>query len=184
MSNKFKRGDRLTPINTNNIHGAPVTVPDSQGRWTHLQFRRFAGCPVCNLHLQEFISRHHELVRAGIHEVVAFHSSNDELLPYQGRFPFDVIGDPDKVLYQRYGVEASLRAILDPRGWRAAIVSNMTKDKPTAGKDKKHGIFGLPADFLIAPDGTVKAVHYGTYGYDQWTFDEVIEKKLSAEHAT
>src|ERR1700684_1675624 len=132
MSKKFKRGDRFTPIKTNNIHGAPVTVPDAQGRWTHLQFRRFAGCPVCNLHLQDFIHRNNELLRLGLHEVVAFHSSNAELLPYQGRFPFDVIGDPDKVLYHRYGVEASIWAILNPRGWGAAVKSNLMDDKPTA----------------------------------------------------
>jgi hypothetical protein len=141
-----------------------------------LQFRRFAGCPVCNLHLQDFIHRNEGLVRIGVHEVVAFHSSNAELLPYQGRFPFDVIGDPDKVLYHRYGVEASIWAILNPRGWGAAIKSNLMEGKPTAGKDKKHGIFGLPADFLISPDGIIKDVHYGTYGYDQWSFDEVVNR--------
>jgi peroxiredoxin len=176
MSKKFKRGDRFSPINTKNIHGAPVTVPDAEGRWTHLQFRRFAGCPVCNLHLQDFIKRDDELVRAGIHEVVVFHSSDKELLQYQGKFPFDVVGDPEKTLYHRYGVEASLRAILDPRGWGAAIKSNLMKDKPTAGKDKKHGIFGLPADFLISPDGIIKDVNYGIYGYDQWEFDEVLSR--------
>jgi peroxiredoxin len=183
MSGKLKRGERFPPINTKNIHGVPVTVPDAQGRWTHLQFRRFAGCPVCNLHLQDFIHRNDELERAGIHEVVAFHSSNAELLPYQGRFPFDVIGDPEKVLYHRYGVEASLRAILDPRGWKAAIVSNRAKDNPTAGKDKKHGIFGLPADFLISPEGILTDVHYGVYGYDQWAFDKVLQKQRLARLA-
>jgi hypothetical protein len=41
---------------------------------------------------------------AGVREVVVFHSSDDELLPYQGRFPFDVIGDPEKLLHRRYGL--------------------------------------------------------------------------------
>jgi hypothetical protein len=42
---------------------------------------------------------------------VIFHSSDAELLPYQGRFPFDVIGDPEKALYRRYGVESSISAL-------------------------------------------------------------------------
>ena len=25
----------------------------------HLQFRRFAGCPICNLHLRSIARRHH-----------------------------------------------------------------------------------------------------------------------------
>jgi hypothetical protein len=33
------------------VSGEPISMPDSH-RLVHLQFRRFAGCPVCNLHLQ------------------------------------------------------------------------------------------------------------------------------------
>ena len=41
--------------------------------------------------------------------------------------------------------------------------------KPTGGR------FGLPADFLIAPDGRIAAVKYGKHTYDQWTVDELFE---------
>jgi len=41
--------------------------------------------------------------------------------------------------------------------------------KPTGGP------FGLPADFLIAPDGRLAAVTYGQNAYDQWTVDELLE---------
>jgi hypothetical protein len=43
------------------IHGEPVHIPEAQ-RFVHLQFRRYAGCPVCNLHLRS-ISRRHEEIR-------------------------------------------------------------------------------------------------------------------------
>ncbi|NVB84948.1 MAG: AhpC/TSA family protein, partial [Kofleriaceae bacterium] len=33
------------------LDGEPIEVPDP-ARLVHLQFRRFAGCPVCNLHLR------------------------------------------------------------------------------------------------------------------------------------
>jgi hypothetical protein len=42
---------------------------------THLQFRRFAGCPICSLHLQSVAARHREIAAAGIREVVLFHST-------------------------------------------------------------------------------------------------------------
>src|ERR1700744_4372037 len=129
MSKKIARGQSFPPIATRNIHGNEVSIP-TDGRWTHLQFRRFAGCPVCNLHLQSFVTRHEELTKQGIREVVVFHSSDDELLPYQGRFPFDVIGDPSKRLYRRYGVEASIWAVLDPRAWWASLRGNLKSDKP------------------------------------------------------
>jgi hypothetical protein len=36
------------------------------------------------------------------------------------------------------------------------------------------GRFGLPADFLIAPDGTVLACKYGVHAYDQWSGDDLL----------
>jgi hypothetical protein len=86
MSHQYEAGEAFPPLAGANIHGAPVPVPAADGRLTHLQFRRFAACPVCNLHLQNFVARHSEVVDAGIQEVVISHSSNAELLPYQGHF--------------------------------------------------------------------------------------------------
>jgi hypothetical protein len=36
------------------------------------------------------------------------------------------------------------------------------------------GRLGLPADFLIAPDGRVLASHHGRHVYDQWSVDELL----------
>ena len=88
MGTKIASGELFQRLQAKNIHGVEVSVPRSVG-WTHVQFRRFAGCPICNLHLQSFVARHSEVVDAGIREVVIFHSPDAELLPYQGRFPFD-----------------------------------------------------------------------------------------------
>ena len=167
-------GEAFPDFNAKNIHGAPVFIPAQDGRLTHLQFRRFAGCPICNLHLQSFVVRHGDIVAVGIREVVVFHSADTELLPYQGRFPFDVIGDPAHTLYRRYGVQKSIRAILDPRAWPAAIKSNLKRDKPKLGGMPNGGVTGLPADFLVSPDGAVKAAHYGKHANDQWSVDDLL----------
>jgi hypothetical protein len=37
------------------------------------------------------------------------------------------------------------------------------------------GLLGLPADFLIAPDGRIAALKYGQHAYDQWTVDELLD---------
>src|SRR6266498_4461493 len=102
------------------VSGAPVRVPDPD-RLTHLQFRRFAGCPVCDLHLRSFVRRHDEIVRAEIREIVVFHSSAEELKVHASGLPFAVIPDPHKDLYLEFGVEASIRGMLDPRAWGAII---------------------------------------------------------------
>jgi AhpC/TSA antioxidant enzyme len=96
------------------------------------------------------VARHSELTDRGINEIVVFHSSAEELLPYQGQFPFDVIGDPKKALYRRYGVEISIWPILSPGAWPASLNGNLKKDKPALKGMPNGGILGLPADFLIA----------------------------------
>lgn len=173
-SYKLRAGGTFPKLDARNIHGAPLSVPSPDGRLTHLQFRRFAGCPICNLHLQSFVLRHAEVLDAGIREVVIFHSPDAELLPYQGRFPFDVIGDPGHSFYRRYGVEKSIWAVLSPRAWPAAITGPLRRDKPKLGGIPNGGVLGLPADFLVAADGSIKAAHYGEHADDQWTVDEML----------
>jgi len=149
-----------------------VVIPDARTKWTHLQFRRFAGCPICNLHMHSLIRRSADIQKAGIREVVIFHSPNESLLKYQGKFPFDVIGDPEKKLYEQFGVGASIYALLDVRAWPAIVEGNTAKDKPNI--DPEGGVLGLPADFLIDAEGKIVASHYGRHAYDQWSVDELL----------
>jgi hypothetical protein len=171
-SEKIKAGDIIQPLNLTNIHDVPVQVPDKKSKYVHLQFRRFAACPICNLHLHSFIDRLPEIKAAGIKEVVVFYSPKASLLPYQGKFPLDVIADPEKKLYQQFGVGSSIYAILDFRTWPAMVKGGSAKDKPAGGPE--GGVLGLPADFLMGPDGKIVASHYGSYAYDQWTVDQLL----------
>lgn len=171
--NQLKMGDEFPAINIMNIKDEEVVIPNSKVKYVHLQFRRFAGCPICNLHLQSFVKRNEELKQAGIEEVVVFHSPKESLLKFQSQFPFHVVGDPNKILYQQFGVESSIWSILNPLAWPAIIKGNIQKDKPEG--DPEGGPLGLPADFLISADGKLENVHYGTHAYDQWTVDQVLE---------
>ena len=119
VGNLLKHRELLT------IHGEPVQVPEPE-RLVHLQFRRYAGCPICNMHLRSVSQRHEEILAAAIREVVVFHSSAETMLEFQGELPFAVIADPAKKLYAEFGVESSLKAVLNPRaplaGFRARSV--------------------------------------------------------------
>lgn len=157
-----------------NLQGQAINLPDASKALVHLQFRRFAGCPICNLHLREMASRIHEIRQAGIWEVVFFHSSAASMQPYQGDLPFDCIADPDKVFYRQFGVEASVLGLLDPRNI-LAVMKGMASAFPThlsAGGEAGHA--GMPADFLIDATGMIVACHYGSYADDQWTVDELL----------
>lgn len=154
--------------------------PAATGR-THLQFRRFAACPICHLHLRSFANRHQEVADSGITEVVFFHSAANALRGYQSLLPFAVIADPDRVQYREFGVEKSLGAITHPRALWAAVRGSAAmlhrNDPERAGVGFGDGTthLGLPADFLLDADGTVAAVHYGRHADDQWSVDQLID---------
>jgi len=162
-------GQILTASLLDTIRGGTVPIPDA-ARVVHLQFRRFAGCPICNLHLRSIAKRHDELVAAGVREVAVFHSSADHLRSYD-EMPFDVVADPERHLYRDFGVEPSVRAVLDPRSWPAAV-RGLFQRRPDLSLD--GGPLGLPADFLIGSDGRVLALEYGAHADDQWSVVELL----------
>ncbi|HEX4301292.1 MAG TPA: peroxiredoxin-like family protein [Rhizomicrobium sp.] len=181
MAGKLSRGDRIAVRPLTTAFGPLIALPDA-ARLTHLQFRRFAGCPICNLHLRSFTRRIVEIAAAGIAEVVVFHSTAEEMRRYEADLPFAVIGDPDFKLYREFGVEAAPRALANPRAILAIartlvpVAAQLLRTGRLAANLNPHGgRLGLPADFLIAPSGLVVAAKYGEHADDQWNVDELLE---------
>ncbi|MGW4464487.1 peroxiredoxin-like family protein [Micromonospora sp. NPDC004704] len=180
-AHRLPPGHLVAPLELITVDGEPVVVPDPD-RLVHLQFRRFAGCPVCNLHLRSVVRRHAEIEAAGVREVVFFHSDADELRAHTADLPFGVIADPDRRWYRTFGVEVAPRALLDPRVW-GPILRSITLDlvavvrhgKPLPSTSQPNGRIGLPADFLIDTDGRLIASKYGSHAYDQWSVDELLD---------
>ena len=176
-------GEVVTPRRLTSIHGRTFTIP-AEGRIVHLSFRRFAGCPVCNLHLHQVAARVEELVAADILEVVFFHSKAETMRDFQGDLPFDAIADPERRSYREFGVERITWAT----AWRAASPPHVVKTaiRALSWTRRRRGlrgslgggenVLGLPAEFLIAADGTVLAAHYGRTVDDHWSVDEILER--------
>lgn len=177
---RFGAGDAVAPRELTTILGKRIRVPDHEAL-VHLQFRRFAGCPICNVHLRSVAARHDEIVAAGIREVAVFHSSAEDMVPHHAALPFAAVADPERTLYVTFGVESSLWAVLHPRallaGLRPAAFSVVARGKRAGGRTglaEGETALGLPADFLLGPDGLVWAVHYGNHANDQWSVDELL----------
>jgi peroxiredoxin len=169
-------GEKVNARMLTTIEGTAVALP-APDRLVHLQFRRFAGCPICSLHMHEVASRHDEITKAGVTEVVVFHSSTDRLRRYQADLPFAVVADPDRKLYHEFGVQNSVRGMLNRnvaravgRGMRATRSARALAG--SLAPTENH--LGMPADFLIAPDGAVVARKYGEHADDQWSVDELL----------
>lgn len=180
---RIQPGDVIPSLELTTIRSEPISVPFPDGV-THLQFRRFASCPICNVHLRTFTRRHAEIAAAGVHEVVLFHSTVEAMRPHQGELPFAAVADPELELYARFGVEFSLRSVLNPAAWTAPFKPYAWRVAIREGRDpggrwfsiRGDSMLGHPADFLIEPDGAVIAAKYGKHANDQWSVDDLLQQ--------
>ena len=167
-------GDTVRTRTLTTIQGEDVALPAVQGL-VHLQFRRFAGCPICSLHLRELAQRRDEIAQAGVSEVVVFHSTAEALLRYQADLPFAVVADPGRTLYDEFGVGNSVRGVLNAQVARALSRGMLRRDPVPFGLGLTENHLGMPADFLIAADGAIVARKYGEHADDQWSVDELLQ---------
>src|SRR5258706_12908306 len=117
-NNQARVGGAFPTLELAATSGQQVTVPDLAGDYVHLQLRRFAGCPICNLHLRSIVTRYDEIRSHGIREVVVFHSTAAELTKFEAELPFPLIADPQRDLYRRLGVERGPSPLANMRALR------------------------------------------------------------------
>ena len=170
VSKRRQPGEQLAPLRFTSLQGAAIELPGAD--LVHLQFRRFAGCPVCNLHLQAFARAHQRLRDAGVLTVAFFHSTIEQMKPYQGQLPFPCVPDPERRWYESFGVERSLIAVAHPRVMGAALKGLFTApSNPFVGGSDQTG---LPADIFVDRSNVIVATHYGSHANDQWDVDDVL----------
>lgn len=168
---RLEPGFIIPPLMLPTLSGDTLALPGGGPELVHLQFRRFAGCPICNTHLRGFMKRADDIKAAGVREIVFFHSSADELRKHHADLPFPAVPDPTKKHYRAFGVETSLSGAFHPQALWAATKSLL---RGKVGVRMENGPVGLPADFLLSPTGKVLAFKYGAHAYDQWEVDELL----------
>jgi peroxiredoxin len=167
---RLQPGQQLAPFELKTLSHGSVKVPGAGV--LHLQFRRFAGCPICNLHVRAFAKHVAALEAAKVTTVAFFHSSAEVMRPLQGDLPFPVVADLERRWYQRFAVERSVMGPMHPRAmWAAMKGLATTNASPLKGEG---GTDGLPADFLVSSDGRVLAAHYGGHADDSWSVEDVL----------
>lgn len=173
MAEQWQVGDVVGPHQLDTVTGESVAIPSD--RLTHLQFRRFAGCPICTRHVGQLAQRRDEIDAAGITEVVVFHSSVARLREFHDDLPFACVADPDGVLYAEFGVGSSASSLLHPKAW-TAFGAGVISSRSLGGSFSSDDHFGLPADLLIDQSGGVVAIKYGRHADDAWSVDELLAR--------
>ncbi len=176
---RMEPGARIEPRTVRTAADAEQTFPAPEGL-THLQIRRFAGCPICGEHLRPFVERAAELDAAGVHEVVVFKSDAAHVRRFEGHLPFDTLPDPEGRWYAELGVRSTIAALANVSAVRAFVVG-VVSNRSLRGSLSLGDHLGLPADFLLTPDGTVQDCYYGTGAADGWSVDDVLRRAAAQQ---
>ena len=102
---KLAMGD-IVPVTTfTTFKGETVSLVDVKMPLIHIQFRCYAGCPICNLHLCSIIKCKDKLTMLSVSEIVFFHSTPEELKEHTSYLPFPCVANLMKEFYKMFGME-------------------------------------------------------------------------------
>jgi peroxiredoxin Q/BCP len=148
------------------IDGRRVELAALRGRTVLLKFYRFATCPVCNWHMHAFIKDYASLEALGLTTIVLFHSPSEKIARTRRSVaPFDIVADPGRRIFEKYGVERSWAGMFTPAVmWTYALA--LKAGFPPGLLTSEGGITGNPADFIIDADGQIAFAHYGKHYAD------------------
>ncbi len=142
------------------------------GRPTVLLFHRYYGCSVCNAAMERLAADYDAVTAAAGQVKVVVQSAPERVREAMGgekRFPFDVVCDPERTLYERFSVFPAdtmfdlagddLQALLPMAA--GMFFGSGREDAPHEGLQDQ-----LPAWFAVDGDGVVRRAHYGESVFD------------------
>lgn len=162
-------GDDAPRFTVTDVKGTPVRLEDFAGKHIFLTFHRFAACPLCNLRTDQIVQYAQLWQQRGLVILAFYHSTvaSIERFITNRNPPYSVIADPDRAVYDPYGVRSStLRALAGTGPWHPKAIRAMSKGyfPSFTGVDGDTSL--LPADFLITPDLKIHKAHYARSSAD------------------
>ena len=164
MKRELKVGDRAPDF--------IFDTPWEGGKWFYeasgerpsvLVFLRYLGCPICQIDMANLRREINLIKQKGAILFVVLQSRPDTVASATKKeeWPFTIMCDPQGHLFHLYHVEpGGIFRYMHPAGLIAAVKATL--------QGYRHGRFEghetqLPAAFIVAPDKTIKFVHYGKH---------------------
>jgi len=178
---KFSEGDKAPNFKLTDVFGKKVALDGYKNKTILVSFFRYAGCPWCNLAIARLTKEYPKLKEHNI-EVICFVQSKKENIQtnifdrHTPKPPFPIIADPNKEIYNKYGVKDSVVAGVKSITQIPAWVRATTKYKQ---KKIDGSLLMVPAQFLVdSRDLTIIKAHYGANYNDQMPFIEIIDASI------
>jgi len=173
---KLQAGITAPNFSAKDLYGNDVILSDYRGKKIILSFYRNVNCPFCNRRVHQIMGFNLRLKNAGVQLLFLFESSNEKLKSssfHQGISPWPLIGDPEKKVYNAYGVENSAFKMI--KTMFSANLSQAKKDTKALNlpEDKDASMNLIPADFFIDENFKIVKAHYGKHIDDHIDIEEL-----------
>jgi len=175
---RLKPGDTAPEFGIKDAKGGDIRLSSYTGKKTLLVFFRYAGCPFCNLALDRLLAAYPRLAARGLNVIAFFQSdraSTEKYILKRHVVPFPVVPDPERTVYDRYGIETSFWAFVRTALHLDEFFGAWRRGYPQPAID--GDFFLVPAMFLIDRDLNVVQAEYGRHFSLPFDFLE-IEKYL------
>lgn len=173
---KLQAGNNALDFAVKDIYGNDVKLSDYRGSKIILSFYRNVACPFCNRRVHQVMGYNKRLQDAGVKLVFFFESTNDKLkssIWHKGISPWPLVGDPDKSVYQMYGVEQSTFKMVKTMFTSNALKAKKETKEMNLPEDKDASANLIPADFLIDEHFKVVKAYYGKHLDDHVDIEEL-----------
>jgi thioredoxin-dependent peroxiredoxin len=178
MDKFIKEGSYALDFTINDIHEHPIKLSDFEGKKIILSFYRNVNCPFCNRRIHAIMGNSLKLKNSGVQLIMMFESTNQKLSSsvfHQGVNPWPLIGDPEKRIYKKYGVESSVIKSITTLLHSSVLKAKADTKELNLPQDKDADQFLVPADFFIDENFKVVKVHYGKHLDDHISLDEIMK---------
>jgi peroxiredoxin len=177
---RLKVGARAPLFVLRDLYGREVDLRRYAGAHVLLCFNRAAVCPLCNMRMHLLSERYATLQEKGMYVIAFFESAVGLAREYLPRLqaPFPLIPDLGGEAYGRYGLTTSwigtARGTMRRSVYREARRLHLGMWQLIRGFLAMDGHkFRLPADFILAPDQTIRVAHYGQDSGDFLPFSDL-----------
>lgn len=156
--------------------GDTVSLSQYKGKKVLLVFTRSAGCPICNLYVHQLQEYTDSFKQKKIEVLIVTQTEAKNTRKYieNENFPYIFLSDPERKLYNLYGVESSFRKTANGylfKGGRKKSKKGKKLYKETFKQEGDEDIIG--ADFFIDKNGNLIKARYGNYLGDRPTIAEI-----------
>jgi peroxiredoxin len=179
---KLKLGQSAPNFEVLDIFGNSINLYELNNNKVLLTFFRYAECALCNLRVSELKSASDRFQALDIKLICIFQSNTEKLrksIHERHNFNVIIIADPNRTLYNRYGVKPSWLKLLKTVSRKGISIMAKASAKGFSLGGQVDGKFHqIPADFLLDKNKRIEVVHYGNSLVDHISITDIVKPKI------